>query len=349
MREVTFEPPDQWLFSNYQSLTFRCERTWFTFGPHLTARLSSAVKGKCDSQSLVSLHLHPFTQGGMRFVYCFRDLRIRILREQGKDAKGMTQAGTDARIVAKLSKYVDPWHNSLYVVAAYSHSNDAAKFHSKAFMLAAANKLGATGLTMAKIIFVEWQFNIDLESDHLPSKFMAAERYLLGVFLKYNSNKGYVDFEAPGSEIAQAFSHFTYRISQGKMIVLDLQGVHLDKAFRRRPHLILTDPQVVSPGRSFGPGDLGLTGIKVFFRSHRCGPTCKGLGLDTLPPPPLPQPQESSTPDHNAKATASFKSWLVLAQAGLSRTTTLCQAAVEVLSAWVEIKWISNMTSIPPK
>ena len=34
-----------------------------------------------------------------------------------------------------------------------------------------------------------------------------------GAFLKYNSNHGYVNHEAPDNEIAQAFSHFTYDFS----------------------------------------------------------------------------------------------------------------------------------------
>jgi len=31
--------------------------------------------------------------------------------------------------------------------------------------------------------------------------------------------------------------------------------------------------------RSFGPGDLGAAGIVAFWKTHRCGPTCRGLGL----------------------------------------------------------------------
>ena len=69
------------------------------------------------------------------------------------------------------------------------------------------------------------------------SSHVQAERYLPGVFLKYNSNAGYVNREAPDSEIAQPFSHYTFQ------------------------------------DRSFGPGDLGFHGMWAFFRSHRCGTT----------------------------------------------------------------------------
>ena len=109
---------------------------------------------------------------------------------------------------------------------------------------------------------------------------MVGERYLPGLFRKYNSNHGYVDLEAPDSDIAQAFSHFTFEASGGKHMVLDLQGVHLGKGQRSRPHLFLTDPQVVSLERSFGPGDLGEKGMRAFFRTHKCGKTCRQMKLD---------------------------------------------------------------------
>jgi len=36
---------------------------------------------------------------------------------------------------------------------------------------------------------------------------------------------------------------------------------------------------VLSSSRSFGPADLGLSGMRKFFATHRCGPTCEALGL----------------------------------------------------------------------
>ena len=44
---------------------------------------------------------------------------------------------------------------------------------------------------------------------------MVGERYLPGDFVKYNSNNGYVNLQAPDSEFAQAFSHFTFEASEG--------------------------------------------------------------------------------------------------------------------------------------
>ena len=109
---------------------------------------------------------------------------------------------------------------------------------------------------------------------------MVGERYLPGDFVKYNSNNGYVNLQAADSEFAQAFSHFTFEASEGKQMVLDVQGVYMASAHQVRPHMILTDPQVVLQDRSYGPGDLGEKGMRAFFKSHRCGSTCQKLRLD---------------------------------------------------------------------
>ena len=182
---------------------------------------------------------------------------------------------TKAAFVAEA----DEWHNSWDVVSTYAKSSAVAKFYARVFMLAAVDRLGQLGRTMARIIFVEC-YVYESQGEGAPAAFFVGERFLPGAFRKYNSNHGYVDHDIPESEVAQAFSHFTFHASKGKLMVLDLQGVHLDKEHRRRPHLILTDPQVVSLDKSFGPGDLGEEGMRAFFKSHRCGATCKAMRLD---------------------------------------------------------------------
>ena len=216
----------------------------------------------------------------MRHVYCFKDSSVKLWAEQGRDEIAMQAAGTDARMVAKLSRYTDEWHNSFDVVSAYAKSSAIAKWYSRIFMLAAADRLGLKGRSMARIIFVECYIYEARDGYDAPTKFFVGERYLPGSFLKYNSNHGYVNPEAPATEIAQAFSHFTFEASGGKHMVLDLQGVYVDKEHRRRPHIIMTDPQVVSLEKSFGPGDLGVEGMRAFFHSHKCGPTCHQMRLD---------------------------------------------------------------------
>merc|ERR1719330_2128084 len=107
-----------------------------------------------------------------------------------------------------------------------------------------------------------------------PSVF-AAERYLPGAFVKYNSNNGFVgEASLQHSDAVQAFLHFSFVSSGGSLAITDLQGVARDS------EVLLTDPQVVTmTSGHFGPGDLGARGLRACLAAHRCGPTCRKLGL----------------------------------------------------------------------
>ena len=82
-------------------------------------------------------------------------------------------------------------------------------------------------------------------------------------------------------EVPQAFSHFSYVASHGKQLVCDLQGVwNADDGF------MLTDPvvhYVSSTGKRHknGATDRGIEGVQNFFKTHKCGPLCKRLGLES--------------------------------------------------------------------
>ncbi len=70
--------------------------------------------------------------------------------------------------------------------------------------------------------------------------------------------------------VAQAFSHFSWQITKGYLMIVDLQGVDN----------ILTDPQIhCLDTKKFGKGNLGYVGIMKFFMSHICNSYCKHLGL----------------------------------------------------------------------
>ena len=85
---------------------------------------------------------------------------------------------------------------------------------------------------------------------------------------KYNDNNGDV-FDAQ-DPIPQAFSHFSWEMSEGKILICDLQGWG---------HL-LTDPQIHTiDGEGFGQGNMGPEGIDNFFANHKCNAVCAKLGL----------------------------------------------------------------------
>jgi hypothetical protein len=104
----------------------------------------------------------------------------------------------------------------------------------------------------------------------------ACERAIQGEYLKHNNNSGYV--EPHRRATPQAFSHFTFQASGGRLIIVDIQGVGD----------LYTDPQVHSiEGGGYGEGNLGANGFALFFSAHRCSPLCARLGLTPFAKSPL--------------------------------------------------------------
>ena len=104
-----------------------------------------------------------------------------------------------------------------------------------------------------------------------PLRFMARETLLVGDYEKFNNNAGVV---VAGSEDLQAFSHWTYVRTKGKMIVVDLQGVKESRG------LLLTDPAIHSLDLlRFGKTNLGPRGMRLFFDTHKCNSLCQMVGV----------------------------------------------------------------------
>ena len=83
-------------------------------------------------------------------------------------------------------------------------------------------------------------------------------------------------------EYLQAFTHFTYRFTNRKVLVCDLQGIFRNDS--TPPQFELTDPAVhyrSNNGRKrvFGRTDLGQAGIDSFFKTHKCNGICKMMAL----------------------------------------------------------------------
>ncbi|XP_014778417.1 uncharacterized protein LOC106874992 [Octopus bimaculoides] len=74
---------------------------------------------------------------------------------------------------------------------------------------------------------------------------------------------------------AEAFSHYTYWYTKGRMVVDDLQGVIQDAN-----HFRLTDPSIHSVKLSYGPTDNGQNGITAFLSKHRCNKICANWFLN---------------------------------------------------------------------
>ena len=84
------------------------------------------------------------------------------------------------------------------------------------------------------------------------------------------------------SDYLKAFTHFTYRFTNKKVMVCDLQGIfNIDMV---PPTIEMTDPSIhytSTRGRRmvFGRTDKGKSGTNAFFRTHKCTKICKYLHL----------------------------------------------------------------------
>lgn len=98
------------------------------------------------------------------------------------------------------------------------------------------------------------------------------EKFLEGKFWKWSNNWMYVDANDDDiNQIMQAFSHYSWARSKGKLLICDLQGVVSGR------DITLTDPAIHSIERKYGGSDFGIYGIAAFFKVHKCNHCCKSL------------------------------------------------------------------------
>ncbi|KAG3173403.1 hypothetical protein PI126_g879 [Phytophthora idaei] len=101
----------------------------------------------------------------------------------------------------------------------------------------------------------------------------AVEAYIPGEYRKHNNNFGSVSDDERNTP--QAFSHFTYEVSNHELLAVDIQGVGD----------LYTDPQIHTlNGHDFGKGNLGVLGFQKFLSSHRCNSICRYLKLPAVNP-----------------------------------------------------------------
>lgn len=112
-------------------------------------------------------------------------------------------------------------------------------------------------------------------------EYVTVEEYIEREFVKYINNNG--DLWQPSDEIvdmAECFAHFTYEKSDGKIMVLDLQGSKYN----------LYDPEIASSELldgdgtiQFCNGNLTVEAIQNFFSNHECNFFCNLLRLKLCP------------------------------------------------------------------
>jgi len=314
LRDIAFEPTElSGSFGRRGVARVHAARTTVTFN-------GTTFKEHVAEPGTVTLRQRPFMRGAMRLVFGFEDQK----------------AAHGSKMVAKVARFADESLNNIDAVGSCVKSTAVAQHFAAQFCEKVAGR--------ARISFVPtytYEVTCDnapcLDGGHKIPHHFCAESFMPGAFLKYNSNAGYVGDDAMSHyELVQSFTHFTFAASGGKLMVADLQGVANEDS------VLLTDPQVLSLEGSFGPGDLQLKGIGRCLKTHRCGLTCRKLGLEPVMASSLrricgtdwqetPGPMNSSA----ERASALGSSWGVLSNRGLSSDGP--RSAVEHVGSQVSV------------
>ena len=95
------------------------------------------------------------------------------------------------------------------------------------------------------------------------------EEFLDGDFRTFVTISG--ETTGSGSDILDAFSHFTYHESNGKFVVCNLKGIEAEGEYK------LSNPTIHSCDGSYGNKDRHNEGIADFFTNHTCNAFCKNF------------------------------------------------------------------------
>lgn len=97
-------------------------------------------------------------------------------------------------------------------------------------------------------------------------------------FKRWNSNSGWCENKTPWGKVMQAVSHYSFHVSEGTLLLCDLQGGF----YENHPAdvgAIIVQPVFCSVNKELGMTDLGKTGIKAFFANHVCNKYCGSAWL----------------------------------------------------------------------
>lgn len=220
-------------------------------------------------ETIVKMQTQPFTHGAMRF--CYR------LKKRAQPPESATNHRFHKTGWSTASNYVaKAYHKNGEIdcseEAKAAVRNDIMLQYEAAHWAELFNNAGPP----TKIHFIR-AYALEFP-DRVGKPWFAVERFISGhdrygaVFVKHNTNAGFVDTELH-RVTPQVFSAFSFYSSEGTRLVADIQGVGD----------LYTDPQVLSSDYRFGDGDLGPRGMALFFKTFRhCG-VSDSLGIPTFP------------------------------------------------------------------
>lgn len=225
------------------------------------------VRDDCNFQTssqklFLKIAPEPFAEGALRLAY-----RARLYTSAKADES------TAVDMVLKRSKYVSALEDSAkraFVDLETSATAASLVAHYK-------TQVPASRIVLASASVVKF-FNdphATKKKDKYTIKvsYFSLEKYFPGEYEKWSSNNGWTS-AAPLANELSAFSHWTWQVTGGKLMVTDLQGVHANN------QITLTDPTIHSQSLRFGKTNLGNLGLRQFFASHMCFDQCRALNLE---------------------------------------------------------------------
>ncbi|XP_020789434.1 alpha-protein kinase 1 [Boleophthalmus pectinirostris] len=162
------------------------------------------------------------------------------------------------------------------------HLKDVERQMTAQFYVTQFNKSLYEREQMAQIFFIPSEALLILEGNQIVGC-VTVEPYMLGEFVKLTNNTVKKQKRLEATKYGLAFGHFTYLISGGQEVVVDLQGWVTGNG---KGLTYLTDPQIHSTKTPKGPSNFAERGLR-YFLSEQHGPKCNEI-CEKLQLPPVP-------------------------------------------------------------
>ena len=197
---------------------------------------------------------HPFARGSLRYAF------------YGQFSSA--ERSPFVEVVYKELASVDTRRSTLAVYREHLEIQAIAQFLAEQFNLEQQRLFRQT----VPIVYADADL---VQRKDNPSRIYQVERRMHEEWRKWNNNSGGVSLTAY-STILQAFSHWTYEKTAGRLMVVDLQGVKSGDTY------LLTDPALHCDDLlrfRATRTNLGVKGMQEFFRTHLCSEICSTLKL----------------------------------------------------------------------
>jgi hypothetical protein len=212
---------------------------------------------------------------------------VIILFPKGPAVFYDNKTGERKNVICELKTFISAGaHNRVYQIIIDGDPGNVIKIKNKGYLSNYDNVRHIEEVTMkyrlAKMyieLFKDFLAlsNVKLTRDIMvvPTSFLVIDRQLYeiqpkisGTFIKFTNNAKFIN----GSHTMLALSHFTIKVSDGMLMMTDLQGWVFKNV------TLLTDLTFHKPDSNW-EGSRGTLGIRDFLANHECNDICNTLRL----------------------------------------------------------------------